>query len=216
MNGDDRAILLGMIFGDGHVRPDPRGSNSATLTIKHSAKQAEYARYKAILLGNILGGKTPTPREIDNNGFPGLVFSKTNSYLRILHGWLYSGGVKKLSPYVRWLTPEGLAIWYMDDGNLGKKIRRGKVHAVDLYLNCHTDKEEAEAICQEIEKRFGIKFLPHLNNGKYRIRCGTREARKFVEIVAPFIHGSLAYKISILEKSTSARHLAKQRDDDIV
>jgi hypothetical protein len=205
MNEDRRAIVLGMVFGDGHISRDTR-CMTATLIIRHSEKQRSYAEYKARLLTNILGGVLPTVRSIDNNGYPGCIFKKTHKYLRILQGWLYTGGKKVLSPYIKWLTPEGLAIWYMDDGGLGHKKRNGKVHATALYINCHTDFDEARRICAEIEKSFGVTFLPNLNNGKYRLYCGTREARKFGKIVAPFIHGSMMYKIAIPEVSTSALH----------
>lgn len=212
MNGTSRAILLGMVFGDGYIQPNSRGCNSATLVVRHSTKQKEYADYKAQLVTNVLGGKRPQLRFFDNNGFPGCEFAKTNSYLRVLRSWLYNDGKKKLSPYIDWLTPEGLAIWYMDDGGLGKKKRNGKIHAIDLFINCHTELTEAYLICEAIMRKFAVQFKPHLNNGKYRIRCGTIEARKFAQIVAPFIHGSMMYKLAIPENSTSARRLELQRE----
>jgi hypothetical protein len=206
MNEDGRSIILGMVFGDGYVGLNPN-RDTALITIKHCEKQRPYAEYKARLITNILGGKCPPVRSIDNSGYPGCVFSKTHKYLRNLRHWLYTSGKKVLSPYIKWLTPEGLAIWYMDDGGLGRKFRRGKIHAVDLYINCQTDIEEAKRICFEIEKRFGIVFRPNKNHNNFRIICGTREARKFARIVAPFMHGSMMYKIAIPEEPTSARPL---------
>jgi hypothetical protein len=193
---DARAIILGMVLGDGHVSRDARYM-TATIIVKHSEKQRPYAEYKARLIADVLGGVVPSVRVIDNNGYPGCVFKKTHVYLRSLRDWIYTEDKKVLSPHIKWLTPQGLAIWYMDDGGLGYKRRNGKVHATALYINCHTDLDEADRICAEVEKRFGITFRPNLNNGKYRLYCGTREARRFSEIVAPFMHSSMAYKIAI-------------------
>lgn len=210
MNRDDRGTLLGLVFGDGHIAA-PKGSSTATLVVKHGIKQLEYVRFKAALVGNLLGGICPNVRLIDNSGFPGCIFTKTNRYLRVLRNWLYVDGRKTLSPYIRWLNPEGLAIWYMDDGGLGRHKRNGVVNAVRLYINCHTSLDEAQNICDEIDSRFGIRFIPGKNNGKYRISCGTREARRFGQIIAPFMHGSMMYKLAIPEspRAPDATALAK-------
>ena len=204
MNAKDRAILLGLVFGDGYLSKND-AARPGVLSIKHAEKQRPYAEFKARLVTNVLGGKLPTVRTIDNSGYPGCVFQKTDSYFRVLRDWIYVNGQKKLSPYIKWLTPEALAIWYMDDGGLGHKKRNGKVHAVQLYINCYTDRVEAERICTELKAFFDVQFLPSKGKGKYRIYCGTREARKFARIVAPFMPGSMLYKLAIPEEPTSAR-----------
>lgn len=206
MNVSDRGILLGIVFGDGHISPDPR-CMTARLQIKHCARQDYYAEYKADLVTRILGGKRPRVKSFLNNGFPGVKFEKTHRYLRVLRNWVYRDRKKVISPYIHMLTPHGLAVWYMDDGCLGIKRRRGKVHAVDLYINCHTSLEEAQLICAAMFKKFGVLFRPNLNNGSYRIRCGTLEARKVAGIIDPFIVDGMRYKIASLTAPTSARAL---------
>ena len=196
MNRDKRGILYGMALGDANISLYPN-VNSAVMSVKHCAAQSAYAEHKADLITRVLGGARPPVRPLNNNGFPGVIFRKTASYLRIIRKRLYKDGRKVCSGCIRYLTPHGLAIWYMDDGGLGKKRRNGKIHAVDLYINCHSSIEEAHKICAEIKEKFGITFLPNLNNGSYRIRCGTLEARRFVEIVSPFMTKDMRYKIDI-------------------
>lgn len=196
MNGEKRSIILGMVFGDGCIVPNSRGYNSATLQVKHSEAQLPYAEHKAKLVSWALGGKTPPVRSIDNSGFPGCVFSKTNAYLRTIRGWVYKDKKKVISPYIRWLTPHGFAIWYMDDGGLSRKMRNGKQHAVEMFLNCHTDYDEVVSISDALFDKFGVRFRPVKNRGKYRLRCGTIEARRVASIVEPFIIGSMRYKLS--------------------
>jgi hypothetical protein len=200
MNVAQRGLLLGMIFGDGYVKPGP-SKKTASLVVKHSDKQASYVEHKADLVCSAIGGARPNVRKIQNNGFPGVRFAKTNKVFRLFRKRLYCEGKKRISPYIRWLTPHGLAIWYMDDGGLGIKKRNGRIHAVDLYLNCHCDIVEAMAISAEIERKWSIKFVPNINNGKYRLRCGTREARRFIEIIEPFIIDDMRYKIAIPTKA---------------
>lgn len=194
---------MGMSIGDGYLAVDRRRRiENVTLVMKHSIKQAAYLNHKADLLHKYLGGKRPSVREFDNSGFPGIRTEKTNKSFRIIRKWLYPDGKKKVSRVLRWLTPHGLAIWYMDDGGLAIKKRNGLVHAVDLCINCQCKIDEAHTICDAIFTKFGIRFKPNLNNGNYRIRCGTIEARRFVEIVNEFIIPEMQYKIAPLTAST--------------
>lgn len=206
MNSDERGILIGMLLGDANLRlQDSR--KTAVLTIKHAKRQEQYLRHKAGLLGSVLGGAPPKVADFDNNGFPGVKARKTAKHLRPFRNWLYHGGRKTITRQILdWLTPHGIALWYMDDGNLAAKRRRGKVHAYDLYINCHGSLENANQICGYFREVWGVEFRPHLNNRLYRIRCGTIQARLFIDIIRRFIIPEMAYKIAISEcRSTSAR-----------
>lgn len=75
----------------------------------------------------------------------------------------------------------------MDDGGLSQKKRNGKVHANDLILNTHLSKEENQVIIDYFKEEWDIHFTQIKNKNRYRLRCGTREARKFISIVEPYI-----------------------------
>ena len=45
--------------------------------------------------------------------------------------------------------------------------------------------------------RFDINFTKRFNKGSFTIRCGTFEARKFIDVVQPYIVPSMFYKINM-------------------
>lgn len=201
MNKRNKSLLIGMIIGDGHVvsRKHPKHNYTQnTLIIKHSIKQIEYLNHKAKLLHSIFGGKKPHVNIIDNSGYEGCILYKTDRYFKVLRKLLYPDGKKKISRDVlKYLTPEGIALWYMDDGSLSAKKRNGKIHAYDLTINTYISKEENEEIIEYFRDIWDIKFTVVKSKSSYRIRCGTREARKFIKIIEPYIVESMRYKINI-------------------
>lgn len=202
MNRIDRGILIGMVLGDGclSVFRDKRYTNSfhQRLTLKHGASQKEYIEYKRDLLHSIFGGKKPKVKEINNNGYLGYTVSKSNSYFRVLHKQIYPSRKKCISRKVLdKLTPHGIAIWYMDDGSLYPKKRNGKIHAYELILNTYIPIEENEIIIDYFKENYDINFKIAKSKGSFRLRLGTREARKFIKIVEPYIIDSMKYKIKI-------------------
>lgn len=76
------------------------------------------------------------------------------------------------------------AVLYMDDGSLTAKKRDGIVTAYDLTISIYGDKEECENLIERLAE-LGLKFTLKLNKDKYSIRCGTKNARKFIEHITP-------------------------------
>lgn len=203
MNSEKRGVLIGVVIGDGYLKASP-GCKTVSLVINHTARQRDYLEHKASLIGNALNCSPPEVKAFDNSGYPGVRLHKSHRYFRVLRNWLYRDTRKQLSRVIRYLTPQGLALWYMDDGGLGTGYRRGRVHRIETFLNCHTSKEEAAKIADAVFDRFGIRFAPVANGGSYRLRCGTREGRRFAQIIAPFIVDGMRYKIDPLLIPTSA------------
>lgn len=205
MNKEDRGILIGMVLGDGCLKKfqksGHKGNNKPTyamIDILHCSAQKEYIEHKADLLQSVLGGKRPMVSFRMNNGFPAYSIRKTNTYFRILYPWIYHDKKKTFSRKIlNMLTVKGIAIWYMDDGNLSAKKRNRKIHAYELFLNTHEDQPTNQIIIDYFYEVHGISFAQVKNNGSYRLRCGTKEARKFIALIEPHIIPSMQYKIEM-------------------
>lgn len=196
-------LLYALAIGDGHVynRRDTRWKSRPTyagIIINHSIKQKFYLEYKQDLLNKLLGG-SPKIRHFDNNGYPGVSLSKGHVVFKTIHKNLYPNNKKTFSREIlNTFDEKCLAIWYMDDGGLGIKKRNGKIHAFDLILNTHVTREENQIVIDYFKDVWGIQFTQVKNKNSYRLRCGTREARKFIEIVKPYILEGFNYKIDPL------------------
>lgn len=200
-----------MVLGDGHVRAtrDKRWKNSfhSHIAFTHSMKQEMYCRHKADLLHSMFGGKSPTLQYIDNNGYPGIRFSKSNKYFRVLRKILYPGGKKTITrAALDLLTDEGLALWWMDDGCLSYKKRDGKIHAREGILNTYVSDDENSLIVKWFSEKYGIAVHKVKDRERQRIRMNTGSLRQFIPIIAPYIIPSMQYKIDMKYDDTSVPH----------
>lgn len=192
-NQEKRSAVIGMVLGDAHINKECR------LSMGHSEQQKDYLFFKKGILQEI---QTPEIKLYQTFSF-GKSCWRLSTRKKLLYEWLrrrfYPNGVKTINR--RWLnqlTPLGIAIWFMDDGSTSYKIRDGKVHAVETTLNTYLSKEQNEIIIQYFREVWDIQMGLNKSRGKYRIRMGTREARKFVKIIEPHIIPSMNYKIEKL------------------
>lgn len=178
-----RELAKAMALGDGYINAN------GFLSIRHCAAQKDYLMWKKSLL-NKSGIHTSDLYPVDNNGY-GAFEIRTSRYdfLKTYRKMLYTPHKNISKPSIlKNLSALHLAIWYMDDGHIARKMRNGKIHAVNLYLNTYTTLDDAEILIQYFQNEWGVAFQPAKDRGKYRLRCSTKETRKFLEIVAPYVN----------------------------
>ena len=193
---EDRDLIISMIFGDGYLNPQ------GYLSIRHALKNKDYVEWKYQLLKSKFN--VTLPYYVSNNGYGAYELrTKTYRFIKLYRKVIYGTGRKKISNFklLNKLTPLGLAIWYMDDGHLSQKKRDGKVHANTLYINTYISKEENQIIINYFKEKWNICFTQNHDKGFYRLRCGTKEARKFLDIVRPYVSQipSMSHKLLIKE-----------------
>ena len=194
-NKSSRNALLSVILGDGHLTKSGAGE------IKHCAAQKDYLLWKVTYLRSV-GVKCSDITYKNNSGFDAYsTYINTTKWGKLLRRVLYKDGYKNIysRKLLNRLSPIHIAIWYMDDGGLSQKKRNGEVHANDLILNTHTTKDNNQVIIDYFLEVWGIRFTQVLNRGHYRLRCGTKEARRFLEIVREYVSQvpSMAHKLNI-------------------
>lgn len=187
-NEEKRAILLGLAIGDGNIYYNKKG---AGIIIRHSDKQLEYLQYKILLLKSIYN----TPINIIKVQNGNQIAKGDTKHFRIYRKWLYPNGVKTISKVLKYLNLQSVAIWYMDDGSLTAKKRNGKVHGYELTLNTYVDKEENQKIIDWFLSKYNIRFTQTKGKGKYRLRMGTKEAKRFCSLIKLYIIPSMKYKL---------------------
>lgn len=196
MNRNDKALLLAVCLGDGSLEKTDK--NAVRLKIEHSAKQRALLEYKLDLVHSILGGNKPliyeTTRERAGSILHSCYFRKHHRYFRVLRKWLYTSGYKKVTRnQLNKLTPQAIAIWFMDDGSTELCTE----NSFRVSLCCDTTLEDCTIIQQYFEEVHGIKWNITKTKSHYRLRCSTKEARKLFDIIHSFIIPSMRYKISV-------------------
>ncbi len=191
-------VVLGSLMGDGNLSPNRRRRSGVRFRLGHGAKQAEYLDWKVSLLGNI-----DVSRRTDARG---AVFADLAPLPELgeLQRAVYLGdGKKHLSwDYLKALTPLALAIWYMDDGAFTVRSKglqertRGGSGRIEICV---------EAMAEGTRQRL-VEYLRDTHGIVVRLACvgaegkavlifTTASSAKFHELVAPYVHGSMSYKL---------------------
>lgn len=200
---ESRNAMLGVILGDGHLNKE------GAIEISHTTKNLDYLNWKLKYLRSF-GVKCCEIIHYDNNGFPAAGFRVSSSkWGKFLRHYLYSKGYKDFykRKILNRLKPEHLAIWYMDDGSLSQKKRDGVVRANDLTISTYTTKENNQVLIDYFWEVWGVRFSQRSNKGKFLLRCGTTEARKFIDIVREYVEQvpSMAHKLRIKDTREGGR-----------
>lgn len=185
------------------------GGKNAFMRIQHTEKQKDYLEHKAKILEELTA---VTISEIKPNGKknPNTQYAartRRHPFYTRCREIMYPGGKKEVSKtWLSWLTTEGLAIWYMDDGCLVKSYNYNKsgvrrIYRRELFLNtCGFTLEQNQLLKSFIKERYGVEFqlkLTSKKTGYWRLKATASEANKFIEIVKPYIVPSMEYKLDM-------------------
>lgn len=208
-----KSLLIALVLGDGCIVKQtkyyPKSTrNYFNFEVTHSYKQKEYIEWKAEICRKLTGKKCLVKekkvkkRVVNGRELSELTayrFTCSDKYFRVLHHWLYPSGRKVIgSKYLNYLTPEGLAIWYMDDGSTYIDKERPNVFTCEIYT--HTPKDETEAIIDYFKSKWDIEFHLHKkHNNQWTIRCYTVNAAKFISLIRPFVPHCMDYKVRVPE-----------------
>lgn len=185
-------VIVGSLLGDGSISKYSSKIANSSLIIKHSVKQRAYVRYKRYLLKNegIGEGYYALQYRVDDRnsrlyGFSNYQSTNNTSFNAYRDKWYGTG--KKVVPRDIEITPLVLAIWYMDDGT--------KAGTSGYYLCTDSFGIDEQVILQESLLRLGIKTALHKISNTYRIYINRESVPQFNNIVTPYMHKTMQYKI---------------------
>jgi recombination protein RecA len=191
-------VVLGSLMGDGNISPNRQGGSGVRFRLGHGAKQSAYLDWKVSLLGNI-------GHSIRSNA-KGAVFADFTPLPELdeLRRAVYLGdGKKHLSwDYLKALTPLALAVWYMDDGcftvrSKGVQERTaGGTGRIDICVEAMSEGSRERLVKYLRDARdLDVKLIRRGASRKAVIQFSTAASTKFQEIVAPYVHSSMEYKL---------------------
>lgn len=200
---EQMSILIGMILGDGYVSKfKPKVINSV-LACRHSKKQEEYLLYKRNRL-NSLGFKVSKIYDTTNNYGETFTFECKDPLLfNQLRLVLYPKNNKCVKrKWLNWLTLEGLAIWFMDDGSY---TRNSKTTG---YVTLHTNgfnKKEHDIIIKYFKQVWNISPTMRIVKRKDRpetffLFFNVKETEKLITLIEPYIIPIMKYKVGFNAK----------------
>ncbi|MGH9943190.1 MAG: recombinase RecA, partial [Pyrinomonadaceae bacterium] len=179
---DQMQLLLGGALGDGSLRQV--GTHSATFRVGHGLAQEDYARWKHSMLAPFSRqfGKVGNGVGFDTHAFPALAELRRS---------LYNDNKRTVTAAaLSQLDARGLAVWYGDDGSFaGHCARWGRGKSV-LYNKSLASADRALVL--STFERFGLGQPRDDGRGFW---LTAEQTAKFQELIAPFLHPSVQYKL---------------------
>lgn len=220
INKESRNLLIAMLLGNGTI------CSNYVFKLSHGDKQKEYLEWKI---------KQLNEHGIRNNGLKsytstcGFNLGKTVYYtqlsvipfIKTLRRVCYKPykilGNRKL---LNRLDAKGIAIWFMDDGNLNPKKREGVIKGFYIKISTCLPKDQVQVIIDYFKEEWNISFYMFHEGKKedsYSLCCGTKEGRKFLDIVSPTIREipSMLYKIQFNKSQDIYNILSNHENDEM-
>jgi uracil-DNA glycosylase family 4 len=181
-----RDVVTGSLLGDASI-----SARSAHLTMSHSERQAEYARFKAFLLEELW----PNEQEFQVAAVAGgardhgviQVRTLAHRALGVLRREFYED--RKVVPrrLATDLNPRMLAFWFMDDGYT--RIRPSRQPLAEIATNGFED-ADIQTLVHALH-RLGLPAKA----SRRRIYFDVAATRALTELIAPYVPESMRYKL---------------------
>ncbi|GAB3719003.1 intein-containing recombinase RecA [Nocardiopsis nanhaiensis] len=198
LNEQQRQVVFGALMGDGNLSPNTRGRTGTRFRMGQGAAQADYLDWKVSLLGNIGCTRTSNAK--------GAVFADFTPLpeLAELREAVYFGdGKKHLNwEFIKALTPLALAVWYMDDGcfTVRSKGAQGRTEGgsgrIEICVEAMSPGTR-ERLTDHLRDTYGLdaKLVKRGQRAISYIQFSTAASAQFQELVAPYVHESMAHKL---------------------
>lgn len=192
---EQRGILAGMLLGRS-------GRDGQNFFLQDRQDRQEYLQFKGQLLEQITHKPVGSRQWTKNQGERFIRLQpRLIPLIRVLVHKLYPGGQKQVSPdFLKLLTAQGLALWFMDRGR--KRYRRcnSQVRGLEISLDARVSHAESDAIAHYFAEVWGFRWGVSRYRGKYGLRMGTREGQRFLHFIDPYVHSSMLYPGAAFER----------------
>lgn len=196
-----KGYLTGLIIGDGHI---DNGVTKRSFRIKSISKDFIDKIYEDLSSCNtfkiyVQQYKEYTDKNNTHHKQSWELVIAAHPYFSKKYHHFYNDYRKRIvtKDAINWLTPNGLANWYMSDGYVclvGKESGNIKQRRVDISTDRYS-LDNIRMIQNELLKKFDLEFRIIKRGNFYRMRLTTKDYCKFINIIKPYIVPSMMYKL---------------------
>jgi DNA-binding transcriptional regulator WhiA len=191
-----RELVVGKLLGDAHLEAQKNG-RTYRLVVEHSLKQKAYVDW----LYNEFKEWVLTKPKIKIQTVGGKQYQKyyfrtvSSGAFRFYHHQFYPKGKKVVPPQLyKWLTPLGLAVWFMDDGSIKSNHHRARILNTQGFT-----KKEVTDLTKILQQTFQLKAQLRKQREGYQVYLLAETIDIFARIIRPHIISSMRYKLEGLD-----------------
>jgi hypothetical protein len=199
LSQEQEEVLVGLLLGDGCLESQNRG-RTYRLKIEQSAQHEAYVRHLHALFGPWVLSPPRPKRCKASNGSETMswAFSTvSHAALRFPAHQFYGEQGKQVPTLIhRWLTPRGLAYWYMDDGSMKSSQSKGVIFNTQGFR-----RPDVEHLIAVLQTRFALTArLRHQKDG-WQIYLSGACFEQFLELVEPWMLAEMRYKLPLARRT---------------
>ena len=192
LSPQQRQVVLGGLMGDGNLSPSRiKGSLGTRFRMGHGPKELDYLDWKASLFGNI--GQS---RRVNAKGAGFVDLTPLPELAELREAVYWGDGKKTLSyEYLKALTPLALAVWYMDDGSTREGSGRSDSHS-EICVEAFSQGSR-QRLLEVLAGQFDLHPSLAVRGARQMsvLSFAQDETATLHELVAPYIHPSMEYKL---------------------
>ena len=186
-----REVLVGLILGDAHLETKD-GGKTYRVKIEQSIAHIDYVMHLYEVFKPFV--RTPPQervvkrqeRESVNIRFQTL----SHSCFRFYAQQFYGNGKKSIPNLIhRWLSPQAIAYWFMDDGSIKSSQSKAVIFNTQGFRP-----PEVSNLCQILEEKFQLKCKPRQQKDGQQIYISGDSYETLSDIISPFLIESMKYK----------------------
>ncbi len=187
---EQRGVLAGMLLGVAK-------KDQNNFFIQHSIAKQDYLIFKKGVLEAITRKPVQMRDREMKRGYSQIqIQPKLIPLIRVMVQRIYHQGQKVITrQFLDYLTPQGIAIWFLDKGSKSFKKKDGKIHALEVTLNTNISKEENELIIAYFSETWGLQWGLQAGKQGYSLRMGTKAGKQLFDFLLPYVPMFMLYKI---------------------
>lgn len=193
LSKEQREILVGLLLGDGHLETQ-NSCRTYRLKVEQCVRHNDYVSHLYMVFKDWTG--TPPKlrlRKSKDGAASEMVGFQTYSHsaFRFYAQQFYCSGIKRIPELInRWLTPKGLAYWFMDDGSMKWRLSRAVIFNTQGY-----SPEEVKKLVVLLHGKFGLEAKIRKQKEGPQICIPGESLEEFVKLVGPYLRKEMWYKI---------------------
>lgn len=193
LNDLQREVLFGILLGDACLETQNRG-RTFRLKVEQAAQHEAYVRHLHELFRDWV--LTP-PRQRSVTASNGSVTASwvfstvSHSAFRFFAHQFYGDEGKRVPELLhRWLTPRGLAYWFMDDGSMKSSQSKGVIFNTQGFV-----RNDVDALARLLHSKFGLQATPRHQSDGWQIYVSGASFKTFLGLVESHVILEMRYKL---------------------